>query len=111
MIPTLLIDGRYQTKYANARRLIYVNGRKKWLSQKVFDYLICLVKWRSIDDGRVPGDLIPGDIREKRGGVMYLLRGQSGLPISWSKQAYRLEIEPKNIKMKEVSAYDLMNKI
>ena len=94
---TLVLDGRMQSNRADARRLIYVDGRERWLQQKVYGYLVVLARWRPVGDGRVSGNMLPGHTSERRAGVMFKLGEQSGLPVSYAEGGYRLEVEPKNI--------------
>ena len=104
-MPSLVIDGRYKPRHGlspriDARRLVYINGRKRWLQQKPFSYLVELAKWRGVGDGWISNNRLPGHISEQRGQTIYLLRRQSGLEIENNRcECYRLAMKPGEIEI------------
>jgi hypothetical protein len=39
----IFLDGRYQSNYASARRLVVVDGHERWVTQKVYDLTVALM--------------------------------------------------------------------
>ena len=106
MSKRLIIDGRYQVKDGqkprrDARRLIIVDGRKKWLQQRVFDTLAKLAEGRRyLWRGVVGHTMLAEDPREHLGMVITRVRKQSGLTVTpHFPCSYRLGVPSRDIEL------------